>query len=118
MESEGVRVHGLTDAEYDQMGLSPANSTVEEASRRGKRRLPLKAGDWNGVMLCLEGNVVTVTLNGERAYERTLEPGNGRQFEFFHYADETEARVRRVRYEGQWPRTLPPDLGLSSPKDE
>jgi len=30
-----------------------------------------------------------------------------RNFGLFHYADQTEARVRGVTYRGDWPRELP-----------
>ena len=39
-----------------------------------------------------------------------LEPENQRTFGFFHYADETQVRVRNVTYHGNWPRVLPESL--------
>ena len=39
---------------------------------------------------------------------RTL--GYQRTFGLFHYADATRARVRNVTYQGEWSRTLPPNL--------
>ena len=112
---EGVKVHWLTDAQHDRTGLAADNLIVEPENRRGPARPPLKPGEWNRLALKLSGDVVTLSLNGEPIYERALEPTNGRQFGLFHDADETEARVRNVRLEGQWPREVPPDLGVSSP---
>jgi hypothetical protein len=57
--------------------------------------------------LTLNGDKVTLYLNGVAIYERTLEPSNRRIFGLFHDADQTEARVRGARYQGHWPRTLP-----------
>ncbi len=107
LDPGGVKVHWLTDGRYDRTGLAPDNLTEEPRNRRGPAALPLKANDWNRMTLTLKENVVTLTLNGATIYERTLEPTNGRQFGFFHYADETEARVRNVVYRGEWPKVIP-----------
>jgi hypothetical protein len=116
IEPEGVRIHWLTDAQYDRTGLAPDNASAEPACRRGTAPLPLKKGEWNRVVLRLKGDVVTLALNDTPIYERSLEPTNQRNFGLFHYADETEARVRSILYRGEWPHILPADLGLSSPK--
>ncbi len=59
----------------------------------------------------IKGDRVTLELNGQPIYERTLEPENRRAFGLFHFADATQARVRNVTYEGDWPRLLPGGLG-------
>jgi hypothetical protein len=46
-------------------------------------------------------------LNGADIYERELEPTNNRAFGLFHESDETETRVRAVRYQGHWPNRIP-----------
>ncbi len=115
LDPEGVKVHWLTDSQHDHTGLSPANVAVEAKSRRGPERLPLKPRDWNRVSLRLAGDLVKLSLNGESIYERVLEPTNGRQFGLFHYADESEVRVRHVQYEGRWPREIPPDVFPATP---
>ncbi len=110
LEPDGVKIHWLTDAQYDRTGLAPDNVTVEPKNRRGPSTLPLKPQNWNALVLKLTGNVVTLSLNGESVYERPLETTNSRQFGLFHYADETDVRVRNVIYEGRWPRALPADF--------
>ncbi|HEV3122879.1 MAG TPA: DUF1583 domain-containing protein, partial [Isosphaeraceae bacterium] len=115
IEPKGVRIHWLTDAQYDRTGLAPDNATEELACRRGPSALPLKNGEWNQIVLRLKGDIVTLLLNDTSIYERALEPTNQRTFGFFHYADETDARVRSIIYKGQWPHALPDDLGLSRP---
>jgi hypothetical protein len=107
LRGDGVAIHWLTDVPYDRTGLSPANVTVESANRRGPAALPLVAGEWNHMKLALEGDRVTLGLNGVEIYARSLERTNQRVFGLFHYADETEARVRNVNYRGDWPRQLP-----------
>jgi tetratricopeptide (TPR) repeat protein len=107
LEPDGVRVHTLTDGAYERTGLAPDNRTTEPANRRGPATLPLAAGGWNRLKLVLEGERVSVWLNDTAVYQRALEPGSPRLFGLFHFADVTEARVRNVRYRGNWPRALP-----------
>lgn len=115
---EGVDVHWITDLQYDQTGLPPDNKVTETNYRRGPDKLPLKPLDWNKVGLKLSGNVLTVSLNGTVVYERSLPPDAQRVFGLFHYANDTEARVRNLKYRGNWPKTLPalPDQELSGMK--
>ncbi|MDR3638922.1 MAG: DUF1583 domain-containing protein [Isosphaeraceae bacterium] len=110
VDPEGIKLHWLTDGKYDRTGLSPANVAVEAKSRRGPSPLPLKPNAWNRMSLALKGNTLTLTLNGELVFERSLEATNQRTFGFFHYADETEARVRNVVYRGEWPKQLPAEF--------
>ncbi len=111
LEPEGVRVHRLTDGAYERSGLAPDNTTDEPQNRRGPASLPLKAKAWNRLAVEIKGDKMTLELNGQAIYERPLEPANRRTFGLFHYADATQARVRNVTYQGQWPRSLPAGLG-------
>ena len=65
---------------------------------------------WYRLVLGLAGDRITLELNDQPIYERSLEPTNQRSFGLFHYADETMARVRHVTYHGQWPHSLPANL--------
>ncbi len=107
LEADGVKIHWLTDAQHDRTGLSPDNVIVEAANRRGPDRLPLKADGWNRLKLGVTGNKIALRLNDTLVYERELEPANLRIFGLFHYADESDVRVRNVKYRGQWPKKLP-----------
>ena len=111
LDPAGVSIHWLTDAQHDRTGLAPDNLTVEAANRKGPGPLPLKAGAWNRLKVAVAGDVVTLTLNDVPIYERTLEPTNQRVFAFFHYAAESEVRVRNVTYRGDWPKVVPAELG-------
>ncbi len=110
LEPDGVKAHRLTDAQYERTGFSPDNVAIEPENRRGPSSLPLKARDWNRLTLNLSGDRVALRLNGQLIYERLLEGSNQHLFGLFHYADETEARVRKVVYRGEWPRALPDQL--------
>ena len=55
----------------------------------------------------LTGDTVDLTLNGQHICSRELEPTNQRTFGLFHYADQAEARVKNIRWRGDWPKQLP-----------
>jgi hypothetical protein len=112
LDPEGVKLHRLTDAAYDRTGLAPDNVTDEPANRVGK--VPLKPGAWNSASLTLEGDTVTLRINDVEIYHRTLEATNQRIFGLFHFADESEVRVRNVTYRGDWPKAAPSELTISS----
>ncbi len=102
LEPDGVKIHWLTDGRWDRTGLTADN--VEETVAKP---LPLKAGDWNAVAFRTKGDTLTVELNGEAILTRAIEPTNLRHFGLFHYANESNVRVRNVRYQGDWPKQLP-----------
>ena len=127
LADDGVKIHWLTDAQFERSGLSPDNLTIEKEFRRGPVPLPLKANDWNKIDLRLKGDLISLLLNDQLVYERPVDPTNLRTFGLFHYSGDTESRVRNVVYKGQWPRTLPDpkaqelsgnDLELASFKPE
>ena len=62
------------------------------------------------------GNKVALELNGQPVYERPIEALNQRSFGLFHYADQTQVRVRNVSYQGNWPRSVP--AGLTKRDDQ
>lgn len=107
LEPSGVRVHWITDGPYDRTALTPDNVLDEPENRRGPAKLPLINGAWNRLVVMLRGPVVQLWLNGQAVYERELEATNQRTFGLFHYADQTEARVRYITWRGGWPRELP-----------
>jgi predicted Zn-dependent protease len=107
IEPAGVKIHRLTDGAYERSGLAADNVCDEPENRRGTGPLPLKPHAWNHLALRLSGDKVTIELGGQPVFERRLEPENGRSFGLFHYADETQVRVRNVIYQGNWPKALP-----------
>lgn len=107
LQPDGVRIHWVTDCEFDRTELAPDNLYDEPDYRRGPAALPLNPKDWNRLQLTLTGDTAALTLNGTLIYERPLEPMNQRTFGLFHYADQTDARVRNVVWRGDWPRKLP-----------
>lgn len=107
LEPDGVKLHWITDGRHEKNGLDPFNKKFEDASSRGPQRLPFKVGDWNQCELSVEGDRLSIQLNGELIYERVIEANNQRTFGLFHYADLTEALVRDVRWRGDWSKEFP-----------
>ena len=110
IEPDGIKVHWLTDGRWDRTGLTANN--VEEAAEDSTRSsnskpLTLKAGDWNAIRFSTKGDTLTIELNGEAVFTRGIDPTNLRHFGLFHYANESDVRVRNIRYRGDWPKTLP-----------
>ncbi|MFO0999976.1 MAG: DUF1583 domain-containing protein [Planctomycetaceae bacterium] len=107
LSPDGVSLHHLTQGVYDRTDTDPALARHDAASRRGADRLPLKNVDWNRLQLKMTGAVLQLWLNGELVFEKTLPLAMQRRFGFFHYADQTQAFVRRIQWSGEWPKTLP-----------
>ena len=84
LEPAGVKVHWMTTGGSDLSGLPADNSARSRATAAGPTRFPLKPGQWNAVKLAMQGDKVTLELNGQTIYERPLEPSLGRQFGLFH----------------------------------
>lgn len=105
LSPEGVQLHWITDGKYDRTDVDPANSKPVASAAT---TLPLKTDDWNHLELRLVGDTVSLTLNGQRICSRQLESTNQRTFGLFHYADQAETRVKNVRWNGNWPKTIPP----------
>lgn len=108
LDPDGVKVHWLTDAQFERGGAAPDNVVVEQKHRRGPAQIPLKANEWNKLKLSLQGDTLALALNEVPIYERPLEAENLRTFGLFHYAGDTDVRVKNVVYRGNWPRALPP----------
>lgn len=107
LQPDGVRIHWITDDIFDASELAPDNLNEEPQNRRGPDPLPLLPNAWNRAEVAIKGLELTLRLNGQAVFQRTLEPGNRRTFGFFHYSDATEARVRRVFMSGNWPKEIP-----------
>ncbi len=107
LQPDGIGIHPLTDGPYEPFSRRPDAIVDEPQHRRGPSTLPLLSGAWNRMTLSLVGNQVTLQLNGQKVYEREVGSADPRTFGLFHYADREEARVRQVRWSGNWPKRLP-----------
>ncbi len=124
LEPDGVKIHWLTDGRWDRTGLTADNAEVAADIHGGRSlrpqptlaasatsdvatKLPLKPREWNAIKFRTKGDLLTIELNGDIVFTHDIEPTNLRHFGLFHYANESDVRVRNVRYRGDWPTTLP-----------
>jgi hypothetical protein len=121
LRPDGVRGHWITDAGYERTGLKPDAEFAlpDGGDLTDGKGLPLKARDWNRMVLTLRDDEVTLNLNDQDVARYKLEATNQRFFGFFRYCDLTDTRVRNVVYRGEWPKTLPPveDQELAYPPE-
>jgi len=101
----GVQRHLITDGRFERTGLDPGNHEPLEGTISP---LPLQEGAWNDVALEVNDDEVRIYLNGQIVAQQPLEQAGQRQFGLFHFADRTEVRVRNLRWQGDWPREVPP----------
>ncbi len=103
IESEQVSLHQATHGIHDASGLDPLNRVAVSPPVA----CPLFPG-WNQLKLEVIGDLVRIVLNGTQVYEGSIPLGNDRTFGLFHYADQTDVRVRNMNWTGHWPKVLPP----------
>ncbi len=113
LEPDGLKLHWTSQPGADVLArVEPDNALVEESSRRGPAKLPLKENDWNDVELAVSGDTLRVTLNSTLICERPIEPGSDQRFGLYHYKSQTAAEIRNVVLTGDWPQTLAANADL------
>jgi tetratricopeptide (TPR) repeat protein len=105
LRPDGVKLHVLTDAQWEVTDLAPDNEMSIEGAAES---VPLKANDWNRIALRLAGDRLTLVVNDVVVAEHAFaEPPSERFFGLFRYVDKTKCRVRKLVYRGNWPKQLP-----------
>ncbi|MDA1231511.1 MAG: DUF1583 domain-containing protein [Planctomycetota bacterium] len=107
LKPEGVRIHWLTDGQFDRTDVSPENLSELLPRQNATLPLPFRPGKWNKLTIAVTEQRVTLLLNDQSICGCDLEASNDRIFGLFHFSDQTEARVRNVMLRGNWPLTLP-----------
>ncbi len=107
LDDDGVKLHVLTDFDSERIGLRPDNAIDDPSHRRLEGKIKLKPKEWNRLQLRLVGDEVQLILNGVDIYQSPVANWNQRQFGLFHYANQTDVRVRNVILRGDWPKNLP-----------
>ena len=107
VRSDGVWIREISDQRWDDVGL---NSDATRSKKiEGSKPVELKNDDWNKFVIRLTGNQLTMLVNDAEVLQYEIDdPLVKRQFGFFRFADKFEARIRRIKYRGQWPKILPP----------
>ncbi|WP_235908984.1 DUF1583 domain-containing protein [Roseiconus nitratireducens] len=108
IEPSGVSIHRMTDGKYDRTDLRPSNAKPVENVDGFAGPFALKPDAWNDVQIIIAGDRMAISLNGNPVTQTELPDGTDRTFGLFHYADQTEARVKTLRWQGEWRKTLPP----------
>ena len=101
---DGVQEHTVTNGKHGTANLQPENRTVVSANQLSNALLLTQT---NTMKFRLQGNEVTLLLNGIGIYRKTLNTDEQRFFGFFHYPGHSEARISDVIYRGDWKRSLP-----------
>ena len=112
----GVRLHRVTAGPEDRTGLTADNLTVPgeagEPGTLGADALDLAPDRWHGVELTVDGDALTLSLDGAVILERPVAPANDRTFGLFRWAGGREVRVRDATLTGAWaaaPAAAPAD---------
>jgi hypothetical protein len=79
---------------------------VEPLNRRGPRSLPIKNADWNLITLKVTEGKVSVSLNGEEIYERSVADISNHHIGFYHDLNTSAVQIRNVVLTGNWPEKL------------
>jgi len=102
---EGVWLHRITDGRHDRTDARP--DEVIGISDEHASGVPSLMPGWNRARFETDFNVCRLWLNEQLIATHRIKPEQSRTFGFFHYRDQTTARVRNVRLTGDWPRELP-----------
>ena len=100
----------------------PANQNAEEVADKkvaDSKVVQLNDGDWNRVLLRLEGDDATLLVNDQEVAKVAITDAASMRFPgLFRFSDQSNAKVRNVKYRGDWPAELPSieeqELALSS----
>ncbi|WP_442505324.1 DUF1583 domain-containing protein [Novipirellula sp. SH528] len=105
LSDEGVRLHQLTDGLYERSSLRSDNvSPILD----DQPKLALHANGWNKMQVEVTGDELRLLLNGQPIHQAVLESDRlQRKFGLFHYADQSDLRVRNLHWTGDWPKHLP-----------
>lgn len=104
LASTGLQKHWVTNGVWEQTDAGPLDSLPIT----GSPTLPLKDDAWNSLSLRIVGDTLQLKLNGIPIHEEPLVPTSDRTFGLYYDSGVTEARVRHVVLQGNWPKTLPP----------
>lgn len=107
LNNDGVKLHRITDGVEDRSSREPAATMATTIDHKGNVPLPLNEDAWNRLELKRQGDAVQLILNEQFIGEQQLSDDNDHVFGLFHYADQTQARVRNIRWRGDWPKQMP-----------
>lgn len=114
LQPDGVRIHWVTDGDWNWTGLNADNAMTEPLNRRGPRPLPLKRDDWNQMTLTCTDQVVTLSLNDVIVYQQPINRTMDLRFGLYRHPSASSAEIRNVVMKGDWSE-IPPQEFLDNP---
>ncbi|MCO6045541.1 DUF1583 domain-containing protein [Aeoliella sp. ICT_H6.2] len=109
LDAEEVALHWLTCNNVAWTGVAQDNRVIDPAAEQ-LAPPELQEGAWNEMQIELDGDTITLSINGKPVYRRTWEQGLDRRFGLFHDPTSYHVRVRNVKLSGNWPEKLPKDF--------
>ncbi|MCA9140677.1 MAG: DUF1583 domain-containing protein [Planctomycetales bacterium] len=108
LETDGVKIHWVTDEGFEWSGLPPENQLIEPLYRRGANPIPLLKNQWNRVVLSRTGESITILLNETLIYQRPIDEITDTRFGFYVDPTHENAQVRVAKLRGEWPEKIDP----------
>ena len=99
---EGVKTHWVTDGKWQRDDVEPGNVSGNRLDADTGLPLNLLPNAWNHVELSIYGDEARLKLNAAVLCSIRVSESSNRQFGLFHYADESDVRVRNVRWSADW----------------
>ena len=104
---DGVYRHEIGRSS-DKDNVEELTQEPEEQKIEGSSGCQWKDSDWNQILIRIEGDQATLSVNQkEMATVEIVHSTSQRYPGLFRYADQSNAKVRNVKYRGQWPTELP-----------
>lgn len=106
LQSDGVKLHWLTWSDDRNWSGLPSDNVIDDPQHQQVAALPLLEGEWNRVDVSLQDGHAQFTLNGVDVYRCPADQAGGNDVGFFHYKDQTAARLRNIILSGGWSTEL------------
>ena len=92
-----------------EIGGNKESEEIADKKVADSKGVELKDGDWNRVLLQLQGDSATLLVNDQEVAKLAVADVASIRFPgLFRFADQSNAKVRNVKYRGSWPTELPP----------
>jgi hypothetical protein len=105
-----IRLHWLPTArEVQSCGISVDNRGDDPQAEQ-LHEAKLNDNQWNKVSLRIEGQRLTLAINGTDVYRRPLPTNTPQEFGWLSIPSQPSVRIRNATLSGNWPEQLPTDL--------
>jgi hypothetical protein len=115
LDEPDVALHWITCGNSLWTGVEDTNRVVDPKAEQ-LDTVKLVNDGWNQLVVRMEGETVSLKVNGKEVYRRRWEAEAGRNFGLFHDPTKFHVRVRNVKLSGEWPEKLPPDYFEKRPE--